>query len=193
VTIRWASASHPRVARAPPLPMASRQCILSCSTRAAAPPAQAPRLRYPLGTISHAAPWRSPIVPGPTARRALTRECQRVFFCYRGRPSALLDPAAVVADPRRDYNRVCCLPKKNAAWRARPAPPPARRWVLCCTEFAIIISAHMKRLGALAPRCPLVHSVGCGDARNPTTKNVYAGGRPEAAGRAIHGPAITRL
>lgn len=43
----------------------------------------------------------------PTARRAGTRECQRVFFCYRGRPSALLDPAAVVADPRRDYNRVC--------------------------------------------------------------------------------------
>ena len=53
------------------------------------------------------------------------RECQRVFFCYRGRPSALLDPAAVVADPRRDYNRafVLSLPKKTAVAERRAEPP----------------------------------------------------------------------
>lgn len=94
------------------------------------------------------------------------RECQRVFFCYRGRPSALLDPAAVVADPRRDYNRAFVLrfAKKNSPWPSaersrlaqaarggrergargpRPRAPARRaRRVLLSSRIAFIISLH---------------------------------------------------
>ena len=106
-----------------------------------------------------------------------------MFFCYRGRPSALLDPAAVVADPRRDYNRAFVLrfAKKNSPWPSaersrlaqaarggrergargpRPRAPARRaRRVLLSSRIAFIISLHTsKRLGALTTLHPAARS-----------------------------------